>query len=418
MRNRAARITIVLLMVIATVVTPLAVQAQGGSNYSSIGIGDVRRTTGALYEAVSGTSVAMPMDHGINVLNPSMLGLQPSTRLQVGYRFNQHLVGDRNGNSIAQNNGEFDGVLANFSVDTAYGFAVAFGLIPYTSVNYQVANDLYAEVDGVGASGQSVRNGDGGLSSLYLAVSGKLIPRLYMGVAVLPLFGNIILTDEVTLYGAGNYNTKSQSTFNLRGMQFRGGLYWNVTDQFNLGATFAGGSNGSLLVNDRVSAFRGVIVSYDSTVITNTITPLPLSVALGASLSVGRSIIGVDVEMCDYSGLLVRNETTSYGQSYRASVGVTRPGMRIPQVPFEDRMGFHAGLCYQRLYYTYNGSPVQEFMGSVGTDFPVGGNSIADVAITGGIRGTGNSSDLRELFLRAIFTMSIGEQWFKPFVRD
>lgn len=395
-----------------------SLRAQGGSNYSAIGIGDIRRTTGALYEAVAGTSVAMPIDHGINVVNPAMLGLQPSTRLQVGYRFNQHMVTDGNGNSIAQNNGEFDGVLANFVVDTAYGFAVAFGLVPYTSVNYQVANELYAEVDGVGASGQSIRTGDGGMSSLYLAVCGKVIPDLHIGIAMLPMFGNIILTDEVTLYGSGNYNTKSQSTFNLRGMQFRGGLYWTVTPHVNLGATISGGANGSLLVNDHVAAYRGLIVSYDSTVITNTTTPLPLSVAFGASVLVGRSYLGIDLEMCDYSRLQVRGESTTYGKSFRASVGITRPGNRIPMVPFIERMGFHAGLCFQDLYYTYKGNPVREFMGSVGTDFPVGGNSIADIALTGGMRGTGVSADVQELFLRAIFTMSIGEQWFKPFVRE
>lgn len=411
----AARLIGIVLFV---VLSAPAVRAQGGSNYSAIGIGDIRRTTGALYEAVGGTSVAMPMDHGINVVNPAMLGLQPSTRLQVGYRFNQHMVTDGNGNSIAQNNGEFDGVLANFVVDTAYGFAVAFGLVPYTSVNYQVANDLYAEVDGVGASGQSIRTGDGGMSSLYLAVCGKVIPDVHVGIAMQPMFGNIILTDEVTLYGSGNYDTKSQSTFNLRGMQFRGGLYWTVTPHLNFGATISGGANGSLLVNDHVAAYRGVIVSYDSTVITNTVTPLPLSVAFGASVLVGRSYLGIDLEVCDYSQLQVRNESTTYGKSFRASVGITRPGIRIPMVPFIERMGFHAGLCYQDLYYTYKGHSVREFMGSVGTDFPIGGNSIADIALTGGMRGTGVSTDVQELFLRAIFTMSIGEQWFKPFVRE
>lgn len=415
MIGKVARLIGIFVLVASSIPSVLA---QGGSNYSAIGIGDIRRTTGALYEAVAGTSVAMPMDHGINVVNPAMLGLQPSTRLQVGYRFNQHMITDGSGSSIAQNNGEFDGVLANFVVDTAYGFAVAFGLVPYTSVNYQVANDLYAQVDGVGASGQSVRTGDGGMSELYLAVCGKVIPDLHVGIAMLPMFGNIILTDEVTLYGSGNYSTKSQSTFNLRGIQFRGGLYWTVTPHFNLGATVAGGANGSLLVNDHVAASRGVIVTYDSTVITNSATPLPLSVALGASLSLGRSIVGVDIEMCDYTQVQVRGESTTYGRSYRASVGITRPGNRIPLVPFIERMGFHAGVCYQSLYYTYQGNPVREFMASVGTDLPVGGNSIVDIAITGGLRGTGVSSHLQELFLRGVFSMSIGEQWFKPFLRE
>lgn len=410
------RITTMVLLLVSTFA--VTVHAQGGSNYSAMGIGDIRRTTGALYEAVSGTSVAMPMDHGINVVNPALLGLQPSTRLQVGYRFNQHLVGDRNGNSIAQNNGEFDGVLANFVVDTAYGFAVAFGLVPFTTVNYMVANDLYSEVDGVVASGQSLRTGDGGFSSLFLAVSGKIIPDLHIGFSIQPMFGNIILTDDVKLYGGANYDTKSQSSYDLRGIQYRTGLYWTVTKNLNLGATIAGGMNGSLLVTDHVAAYRGTIISYDSTVISNTTTPLPLSVAFGASIVEGRSIFGVDVEVSDYSQLMVRQSTTSYGQSFRASVGVTRPGIRLSVLPFIERMGFHAGLCYQKLYYTYNGNPIYEYSGSVGTDFPVGGNSIIDMSLTGGWRGTGQASDIRELFMRAIFTMSIGEQWFKPFVRE
>ena len=122
--------------------------------------------------------------------------------------------------------------------------------------------------------------------------------------------------------------------------------------------------------------------------------------------------------MCDYTQVQIRGESTTYGRSYRASVGITRPGDRIPLVPFIERMGFHAGLCYQNLYYTYQGNPVREFMGSVGVDLPVGGNSIVDFAISGGLRGTGVSSHLQELFLRGVFSMSIGEQWFKPFARE
>ena len=60
--------------------------AQGGSNYSALGIGDLRTTVGGIYDGMAGTAIAMPTPYGINVVNPALVGLATTTRLQGGYR--------------------------------------------------------------------------------------------------------------------------------------------------------------------------------------------------------------------------------------------------------------------------------------------------------------------------------------------
>ena len=47
---------------------------------------------------------------------------------------------------------------------------------------------------------------------------------------------------------------------------------------------------------------------------------------------------------------------------------------------------------------------------------PLAGSAMVDLALQGGIRG---SQDIvQELFLRFGFSVSAGEVWFKPFIRE
>ncbi|MBU3680218.1 MAG: hypothetical protein FGM32_11565, partial [Candidatus Kapabacteria bacterium] len=71
-----------ILALLALVLAPYSLLfSQGGSNYSTVGLGDLRLSSGALYDGMAGTSIAMPNDHGNNTENPALLGISPFTRL-------------------------------------------------------------------------------------------------------------------------------------------------------------------------------------------------------------------------------------------------------------------------------------------------------------------------------------------------
>jgi hypothetical protein len=402
-----------LISVCVFVCTAAAALAQGGSNYSAIGLGDMRRSVGALYDGMAGTAIAMPSDHGINIVNPALLGMSPYTRLQAGYRFNQHLVsqGDL---STRQNNGEIDGLMVLFAVDTLRGFGVSFGVIPYSSVNYLTERPLSTPVDGTPLTGRALQQGTGGTSAIQIGASGR-VGNLYAGISMQALFGVISLS-EFLYVDAINERVQSSTSYDVRGMLLRAGFMYRGSS-VSVGGFISGGPQGSMNTVYRAAGLLGSSVYIDSTLSVAGTTDFPISLGVGASTAIGRAVVGADLEWSDHSGVDVNpRRDAQYDRSLRASVGYSLQAAHYAPT-FWDKWGFRAGLSYQRMYYTYKGSQVHEYAAAAGFDFPLGQSATVDAAVQGGYRGPVTGT-LSELFARLTVTVSIGEQWFRPFARD
>ncbi len=397
-------------ILVCTAVTALA---QGGSNYSAIGLGDMRRSVGALYDGMAGTAIAMPNDHGINIVNPALLGMSQYTRLQAGYRFNQHLA-SQGDVSTRQNNGEIDGLMVLFAVDTLRGFGVSFGVIPYSSVNYLTERPLSTLVDGTPLTGRALQQGTGGTSAIQIGASGR-VGNLYAGISMQALFGLISLS-EFLYVDAINERVQSSTSYDVRGMLLRAGLFYR-SSSVSLGGYISGGPRGSMNTVYRAAGLLGSSVYIDSTLSTTGTTDFPVSVGLGASTSLGRAIIGADLEWSDHTGVDVNPRAdAAYDRSLRASLGYSLQAAHYAPT-FWDKLGFRAGVSYQRMYYTFKGSEVHEYAAAAGFDFPLGQSATVDAALQGGYRGPVTGT-LSEFFARLTMTVSIGEQWFRPFARD
>lgn len=402
-----------LISVCILVCTAMTALAQGGSNYSAIGLGDMRRSVGALYDGMAGTAIAMPSDHGINIVNPALLGMSPYTRLQAGYLFNQH-VASQGDVSTRQNNGEIDGLMVLFAVDTLRGFGVSFGVIPYSSVNYLTERPLSTLVDGTPLTGRALQQGIGGTSAIQIGASGR-VGNLYAGISMQALFGVISLS-EFLYVDAINERVQSSTSYDVRGMLLRAGLFYR-TSSVSLGGYISGGPRGSMNTVYRAAGLLGSSVYIDSTRSIEGTTDFPVCVGLGASTSLGRAIIGADLEWSDHSGVDVNPRAdAAYDRSLRASLGYSLQAAHYAPT-FWDKLGFRAGVSYQRMYYTFKGSEVHEYAAAAGFDFPLGQSATVDAALQGGYRGPVTGT-LSEFFARLTMTVSIGEQWFRPFARD
>lgn len=402
-----------LIAVFVLVCSSIAAVSQGGSNYSSVGLGDMRRSIGALYEGMAGTSIAMPSDHGINIVNPALLGMSPYTRLQAGYRFSQHQV-SQGDVSTRQNNGEIDGLVVLFAVDTLRGFGVSFGVIPYSSVNYLTQRSLSTPVDGTPLTGRTVQQGSGGTSAIQIGASGRF-GNLYAGLSMQALFGVISLSEFLYVDGI-NERVQSSTSYDVRGMLLRAGLYYRGST-VSFGGYVSGGPRGSMNTVYRAAGLLGNSVYFDSTRTVIGTTDFPISLGVGASTPLGRAILGADLEWSDHSGVDVNPRAdATYDRSLRASIGYSLQAAHYAPT-FWDKLGFRAGVSYQRLYYTFRGSPMHEYAAAAGFDFPLGQSATVDAAVQGGYRGPVTGT-LSELFARFTVTVSIGEQWFRPFARD
>lgn len=407
-----------LLLLTWLVITAGNLFAQGGDFYSVFGLGDQRRQIGGLYEGMAGTAIAMPTMHGINLTNPALLGMSPLTRLQVGYRFDQHQSSNPS-QSLAQNNGGVDGIMGLLGVDTALGIGITFGLEPYTSVDYAATKRLRTVVGGDTVVGASLRRGQGGISSIVIGASAKLLGRLYAGVILRSLVGNITMYDDVVALGLGNYDAQQRTSHELRGLIARGGLFWEVTPHLSVGAFVSGGSDATLRTINQATAIRPGSISLDTTQTIASTSALPLSYGIGMSWLSGRTRLGVDVDVEDHTGITVNAPATvQFGTSLRTSLGVAYQGSRQPGASYAERVGYAAGLYYERAPFTFKGQPIHEYAVALGTNFPVGGAAMVDIGINLGQRTSVAEGALQDLFGRLVVSVSIGEQWFRPFARD
>lgn len=392
--------------------------AQGGSYYSALGVGDIRRNVGALYDAFAGTSIAMPTTHGINTVNPALLGMTPYTRLQAGYRFNQFNIqnGDR---STSQNNGEIDGLLALFSIDTAAGFGITLGVLPYSTVNYASTRTITIPFEGSTITGRSNQTGEGGMSRFILGASARVVPSLYVGLMVQGFLGTTRYTDQVLIDGTGYNSITSASTYDVRGLMGRAGLYFKITDDLSIGAILSAGADASVRRTDRVVGVTSTRFFVDTSILSNTTTALPFTLGGGISWKTGKFLLGADVEYSDLADVTVHTRPdATLGSSMHISAAVSRPGDPSTSAPYLDRWGYHGGIGYDKSYVTYAGSSIADYYASIGVDLPVGGSAILDLALQGGRRARGDGEGLSELYAKMTFTLSIGETWFKPFARE
>lgn len=401
-------------MALALIAPSIALLGQGGSNYSTVGLGDLRLSSGALYDGMAGTSIAMPSDHGINTVNPALLGISPFTRLQASYRFSQHQISSRDG-AASQFNSEVDGLLALFSIDTSMGLGVSFGVVPYSGTNYSVERAIRSARDSGAATGTSSQTGSGGISSIQLGVSTRILPTLSAGVSANVLFG---LTSQTEDLRTEAYSERLQTlrTFDIRGTLWRAGLYFQPNTSWSAGAFVGTGSDASYTLTQSIVGYVGTATYFDTTTTSTSTTGLPLSYGLGVSFHSGRTTLGADLEIVDVSRVTMNvPQWATLGQFVRASVGLSHTAAGYAATFFE-KLGYRAGLAYQQQYYAVNGRAVNEYLGSVGVDFPLGAAATVDLALQGGWRGP--SSGLSEYFGRFMTSISIGEVWFRRFARD
>ena len=336
-------------------------RGQGGSNYSALGIGDLRTTVGGMYDAMAGTAIAMPTQYGINIVNPALVGMSTTTRIQLGYRFNQHAISNPDGRNLLQNNGEIDGLLALFSVDTSYGFGFSFGLVPYSTVAYDVVRELQSELDGDTIRGTSQQSGSGGSSLLHFNSSVRLFDRIYLGVGLAGMFGVLEYGDEVRVDGPFNV-VQSAQTYDIRGFFYRLGTYIKVTDWLNVGAFASGGLDATAFITRRAIAVGSTGQVRDTAQVSEQETGMPRQFGFGVNTPIGRGFLAADVEIGDFSNVTVNvRDDAGHGTGIRTSLGFSSPGSSSRSASWDKKIGYYAGVSFNRLYVTFRDQDINEY---------------------------------------------------------
>jgi hypothetical protein len=406
--------TFIIILVLTALSATVGMKAQGGSNYTIFGIGDLYDNSSAGYVGLGGTCAAMPSETSINPLNPALWSTVTTTRLQAGYIFNQEIV-NSNQQTVRQNNGKINGIKGLFCIDTSLGITVGFGLTPYTSVNYLIAKPFTVSKEGISIDGLETYEGTGGISQAYLGGSIRLFNSLALGVSAFAAFGNVGNSVVTELYDVNSTATFTDQLDNYTGYGFRGGMYFNGIPNLGIGAYI---ENHQPYKVQRMIDFRSQLLG-DSITGYNLGLTIPTLYGAGISYTIGKVLIGADYSIQDFSNLNYQsNPGTKFKQYKHWSLGVSRLGSKSPGSNVYDKTTYNIGAGYNELYYSILGKDMNEYFGSFGVQVPLIGTAMLDAAIQIGTRGTKDNGLLQEYFGRLVIDVSIGETWFKPFHRE
>lgn len=412
-RSKVGIIRIFVILLI-TLFSSLISYGQGGSNYSIFGFGDVSNAISAGYEGLAGTSVAMPSNIAINFSNPALLSKIQSTRIQLGYRFNQNIISDVNSN-LWQNNGGINAISMVFALDTSKEIAASFGLIPLTKVNYSIAKSFSQGTGDETVTGTSYYKGAGGLSAFYISASSKIFGGLHLGATLLGDFGSIFNSNTVYYDDKYSYATLSKQLDYFSGIGYKFGIYYELPLNINFGAYYQ--DFGKMKVKREISYSSDLLA--DTTFHSNLNINSPKIIGLGLSYQTGKFLMGADYRILDVSNLdYGTTQNTVFKNSNEISFGLVRLGNPWVNAPVLDRSSYKFGFSYSNLYYEVASQKINELKFSFGMGIPFSESGFLDGAFVFGKRGTTNNGLVNEYFGRLVIDISIGEGWFHPFKRE
>ena len=318
-------------------------------------------------------------------------------------------------------------------------FGVGFGLLPFTSVGYQL-EDVNADFDN---RLENRYEGEGGLNKAFLSVGYLINDNFSVGLDINYNFGNTQNSAIEFLYDdVGNpilLATRENTRNDLSGLNFNLGASYKgkIFDDLEVSATttFAPQSNlGS--INDR-SISTVLVTSAGDEFVQNTIDldlagdnlkrtdlTLPSRFSLGFGIGesskwfLGTEFVAQNTSVFDNPVFSADNTSFENSRSYSIG-GFYLPNHRSLSSYFQ-KVTYRAGARVENTGLVINNESIDEFGISFGLGLPIGANnstrklfSEINLGFEYGQRGTTRNNLIEENFFNVNISLSLSDRWFE-----
>ncbi len=391
--------------------------AQVGSSYSRLGIGDVDYSYSADRLGIGGLGISITDRQSISINNPaSWIGIK-LTRIIASLSYGGLYLSNNTANSF-YGKAQFEGFTFAFPVSQAHGIAVAMGVVPYTSINYNV------EEKNIGFSSTSDTyniqyQGLGGLSKTFIGASYTLPFDLSVGASFDYYFGsmtynvttlpNNTASDASTSYDK-SYDPKGVgTTFGFISPDISKFLNSKTISDLRLGLSF---NLLSTLSTDTLLTSSSNRV--DTVGIGTTDMKIPMRISAGLSFALDkRYYLTFDAASQAWSNYTFNNvKSNELRNSLKLSAGFEfRPKLDLNMSNW-DLIIWRAGVSYEKTQYQINGIGINQLSVAAGFSYPLSPVNSVDIAIQYSIRGTLDSNLIREKMISLNAGLSLGSFWF------
>lgn len=395
------------------------VMAQQGTSspYSFYGIGDVR-FKGTIENRAMGSITAHGDSIHVNLQNPAYHSAIRLTTFAVGATYGTNQI-ESNTQSAKARTTALDYIAV---VIPTKKVAFSLGLMPFSSVGYNVLNDLNSSI---------IRQytGTGGINKVYFATSFRVTPNFSIGADLNYNFGNIE-TKSISAFPGVEFATREINTSNASGVNYNIGLrYQKLFKKKYLVYTSAVFSPEANLTfnNTRQLALINWTIGGAETVVTgqtqdlevdDTKIKLPSKIDFGVGFGqTNKWTIGANILLQNASNFGNRNNDITnvrFENATRFSFG----GYYIPNYKsfssYFDRVVYRAGLRYENTGLILNDKSITDTAATLGLGLPVRGTfSNVNFVFEYGSRGTQSNNLVRERYFNIGFSFSFNDQWFQ-----
>ncbi|GHA42857.1 membrane protein [Salinimicrobium marinum] len=398
------------LILIVTILFTVITTAQEGTSspYSFYGIGLNAFKGTVENRSMGGLSIYSDSIH-LNLQNPAAYG---------GLRLTTYTVGGSHSeitskNSTAETNSTTT-TLDYLAIGIPAGkFGFGFGLVPYSSVGY----NLISRDEGNGLA--TSFSGSGGLNRVFLSAGYEILDNLSIGVDANYNFGNIE-NENILVRDGVQYATVELNRSEINGFAFNLGLNYEqmLTEklEFRASATYT---------PERDLTSRNVRTLYTTAVrpdiidvpLEDTELTLPSQYSVGAGIGRPRKwFLGAEYSNSEanrFNNRSFSREGAVYESYSKYRVG----GFFIPNynslTSYFSRIVFRGGFRMEETGLNLQGESIDEFGISFGIGLPAGRLfTNANLGVEYGQRGTTNAGLIQEDFFNVMISLSLNDKWF------
>lgn len=423
-----------LCALLLTMVTGVAVAQNNysfnntNSPYTRYGFGDLADQNFGNSKAMGGIAFGLRDGAQINPLNPaSYTAIDSLTFLFEGGVSLQNMNINSNGVKLNAKNSSFDYLAMQFRLQP--WMAMSIGLLPYSSVGYQVNNTRSINSN---LSELKTFIGDGGLHQLYVGLGAKVLKNLSLGANVSYFWGDIERSLSTVYSDAAAYYYQRDMIVSVSDIKFDFGAQFthdfNKKHSITIGAIYSP----KVKLNNSTNAAVSIGLTTSTSLSSYTahrmdaVLELPNSFGFGFTYNYDKRLtLGMDYSLQQWSktknstkvdNAELRNDfndTYAYCDRTKISVGAEYIPSHIGR-SYLSHIKYRFGGYYSTPYYKIDGKrAAREYGVTAGFGLPVP-RSRSILSISGQfVRMKGMETNfVNENIFRLSIGMTINEGWF------
>jgi long-subunit fatty acid transport protein len=401
--------------------TLISFAQQGTSSpYSFYGIGDVKFKGTAENRAMGGLTIYSDSIH-LNFQNPASYSNLKLTTFSLG---GTYLTTDLSTNKQSEKARRT--AVDYLAVGLPLGkFGVGFGLMPYSSVGYNIQSNIAATATNPEEIKQY--SGTGGINKVFFGVGYALTKKLSVGVDYSYNFGKIQTYSFRFIEGI-QHGTREKNLSDITGGTLTAGLNFNTPINKKLNGfasvTYSPDSKLSSLNSRNIATIQysssgaEILVEPLDVDVANTNLTIPSKLAVGFGLGQNKKwMLGTEITFQKSSGMGNRfNDinNVNYENSTRFALG----GFYIPNYntfsKYYEKIIYRGGVRYENTGLIINNTSVKDYAVTAGIGLPLMGVfSNINVGLEYGQRGTTSANLVQENYTNISIGFSLNDKWFQ-----